>query len=165
MTTRAPRSGERQGRDYRFISLATFQQLRRSGRLLEWARVHNAYYGTPKRPVVRALTEGKSVILSIDVQGARQVRHALGKRVVLIFLLPPSMASLRQRLLRRRTETPAAIRRRLAAAKRELRCAAWYDHRVVNDRLIQAVNDVQAIVRARQERSTGDGPAAVGASR
>ena len=153
VTTRPPRRGERQGRAYHFVSPAAFQRLRRAGQLLEWARVHGASYGTPKRPVMQAVAEGKSVVLSIDVQGARQVRRALGARAVLIFLLPPSLASLRQRLVRRRTDTSSAIRRRLAAAKRELRCAAWYDFRVVNDRLDQAISEVQAIVKAQQALS------------
>ena len=148
LTTRAPRRGERPGRDYRFTTPSVFQRLRGRGELLEWARVHGAQYGTPKRPVLDALARGRDVILNIDVQGARKVRRALGRRAVLIFLMPPSMASLRQRLLRRRTETPAAIRRRLAVARRELRCAAWYDHRVVNDRLDRAVSDMRTIIVA-----------------
>ena len=147
VTTRAPRAGERRGREYRFVSPLAFQRLRRSGGLLEWARVHAAWYGTPKRPVLRALAQGRDVVLSIDVQGARQVRRALGKRATLIFLMPPSMRRLRQRLVRRRTETPEAIRRRLAAARRELACAAWYDYRVVNDRLARAVRDVGRIIQ------------------
>ena len=146
VTTRTPRPGERRGRDYQFVSLAAFQRLRHSGALLEWANVHGARYGTPKRPVMRMLAKGRNIVLSIDVNGARQVRRALGTRAVLVFLLPPSMRHLRQRLTRRRTETPSAIRRRLAAAKRELACAAWYDYTVVNVRLDQTVNAVGAIV-------------------
>ena len=153
VTTRLSRTEERQGRDYQFVSVGTFQWLKRSGRLLEWARVHNAYYGTPKRPITEALARGCCVILSIDVQGAQQVRRALGKRAVLIFLLPPSMVDLRRRLVQRRTETPAAIRRRLAAAKHELACAAWYDYRVVNDRLSTTVREIRAIVEAEVLRS------------
>ena len=146
VTTREPRPGERRGRDYQFVSPAAFQRLRRSGALLEWAKVHGAFYGAPKRPVTRTLAQGRDIVLSIDVNGARQVRRALGRRAVLVFLLPPSMRHLHQRLKRRRTETPGAIRRRLAAAKRELACAAWYDYTVVNDRLDQTVNTVGAIM-------------------
>ncbi len=146
VTTRAPRANERDGRDYRFISSATFKRLRRAGQLLEWARVHHAYYGTPKHPILNALAQGRDVIVSIDVQGARKVRRALGLRAVLVFLLPPSLAQLRQRLLRRRTETPAVVRRRLIAAKREMACASWYDYRIVNDQLHTAVAQVKAIV-------------------
>ena len=147
VTTRSPRAGERQGREYRFVSRAAFQRLRRSGGLLEWARVHGAWYGTPKRPVLRTLAAGRDVVLSIDVQGARQVRRALGERAVLVFLVPPSMRLLRQRLVRRRTETPSAIHRRLAAARQELARASSYDHRVVNDRLERAVRNIGRIIQ------------------
>ena len=150
VTTRAPRTGERRGRDYRFISVAAFRRLKRSGQLLEWAKVHGACYGTLKRPIAQALAHGKNAVLSIDVQGARQVRRALRKHAVLIFLLPPSMARLRQRLLRRRTETPSVIRRRLQAARREIACASWYDHRVVNDRLGRTVRAVEQIMTAER---------------
>lgn len=152
VTTRAPRPGERRQRAYRFVSPATFHRLRRAGQLLEWANVHGAYYGTPKAPILAALRAGQDVVLSIDVQGARQVRCALGPRAVLIFLKPPSLALLRRRLRHRRTDTPAAIRRRMAAARRELACAAWYDYTVVNDRLGRAVRDVQAIVTRERQR-------------
>ena len=155
VTTRAPRQGERRGRDYRFLAPAEFQRWTRQGRLLERARVHGAWYGTPKRPILQALLRGRDVLLSIDVQGARSVRRALGNRAVLIFLLPPSLKHLRQRLLRRKTETAAAIRQRLTAAKRELACAAWYDYRVVNDRLERAVSEIAAIIGA--ERTTERG--------
>ncbi len=155
VTTREPRPGERPGRDYRFVTPARFRYLIRSKQLLEWAKVHNAYYGTPKRPVVNTLSRGRDVILSIDVQGARQVRRALGTRAVLIFLLPPSMADLRHRLMGRRTDPPAAIRRRLAAARREIACASWYDHTVINDRLSQAVARVKSIIWGKSEQRRG----------
>lgn len=158
LTTRAPRPGERHGRDYRFVSAAEFRRRRRAGQLLEWARVHDAYYGTPARPVRETLVRGRDVILSIDVQGARQVRRVLGADAVLIFLLPPSMRDLRQRLLRRRTESRAAIAQRLAAAARELICASWYDHRVVNDRLDRTVRELQRIIETyRRETTKGAG--------
>ena len=153
VTTRLPRLGERHGREYRFVTAAAFQRQRRARRLLEWANVHGAWYGTPKAPVLEALRRGRNVMLSIDVQGARQVRRALGRQAVLIFLLPPSLRQLRQRLMRRRTDTPASIRCRLAAAKRELACAAWYDYSVVNDRLEHAVRNVQAIITAERDRT------------
>lgn len=150
VTTRSPRPGERQRRDYQFVSKAAFQRLKRTGQLLEWARVHGAYYGTPKRRITRALGQGKDVILSIDVQGARKVRRALGAQAVLVFLMPPSMALLRRRLMGRRTDTPEAVRRRLVTAKRELACASWYDHTVVNDRLERTVREVEMIVTAHR---------------
>ena len=147
VTTRAPRPGERPGREYRFVTAPAFKRLQRSGQLLEWAKVHGAYYGTPKRQIEQALARGRDVILNIDVQGARQIRRRLGKRAVLVFLLPPSLRQLRERLARRRTDSSSVIRRRMAAARRELACASWYDHTVINDQLAQAVGRVEAIVR------------------
>jgi len=155
VTTRAPRHGERQGRDYHFVSVPAFRRMSRAGQLLEQARVHGAHYATPKRPVVQALARGRNVVLSIDVRGARQVRRVLGRRAVLIFLVPPSIEDLRRRLIRRRTETPAAIRRRLAAARRELACAPWYHHRVVNDRLDRAIAEVAAIIEGSNRNERG----------
>jgi len=146
VTTRVPRRGEQPGRDYHFVSPRAFEQLKRSGRLLEWAQVHGASYGTPKRPILHALAHGRDMLLSIDVQGARQVRRALGKRAVLVFLVPPSLEELRRRLTRRRTETAEAIRRRLTVARRELVCARWYDYRIVNDRLADTVRQVGALM-------------------
>lgn len=162
VTTRSPRPRERQGRDYRFVSVRQFQRMRRAGQLLEWASVHGASYGTLRRPVMQALTQGRDVLLSIDVQGARQVRRALGRRAVLIFLLPPSLETLRQRLLRRRTESRAALRQRLAAAKHEMACADWYDYAVTNDRLERAVREIEALVR---DRPTQGGTSPHGPSR
>ena len=146
VTTRPRRPGERHGRDYRFVTLAAFQRLRQGGRLLECASVHGEWYGTLKTPVLRSLARGRHVVLCIDVQGARQIRRALGACAVLVFLLPPSMSRLRARLLRRRTESPAAIRQRLAAARREIACARWYDHTVVNDRLDRTVRAMHGII-------------------
>lgn len=155
VTTRPSRPGERQGRDYRFVSQAAFDRMRRSKRLLEWARVHGASYGTPRGPVLRTLAQGRHVVMSIDVQGARKVRRALGRRAVLIFLRPPSLRALRQRLLRRRTETPASIRIRLAAAKREVACASWYDYTVINDEVRHAVRQLREIIARVGGVSTG----------
>jgi len=156
VTTRPARRGERRGTHYDFVSPARFQRMRRSGALLEWATVHGASYGTPKPPMLRALARGTSVVLSIDVQGARQIRRALGRRAVLVFLLPPSMRDLRRRLMKRRTESLGVIRRRLAVARRELRCAAWYDYGVVNDRVAKAVRRIEAIVIAEGCRIHGN---------
>lgn len=152
VTTRVPRRGERDGREYHFLSPATFARMRRQGQLLEWARVHGAYYGTPKGPVLHALRRGDDIVLSIDVQGARQVRRLLGTRAALIFLLPASLETLERRLVGRRTESQAAIRRRMRVARRELACARWYDYAVVNDRLEEAVNQLEAIVTAQRCR-------------
>jgi len=147
VTTRPRRPSERDGADYRFVSAEAFARLRRGGQLLEWAKVHEAFYGTPKRPVERMLARGRDVILSIDVQGAWQVKRRFGKQAVLIFLKPPSLRALAARLRKRRTETPQAIRRRLEVARQELACVKWYDDAVVNRRVQDAVSRLRAIVK------------------
>ncbi len=153
VTTRPPRHGERRGKAYQFISRARFAALRRRGALLEWAKVHGAYYGTPRRPIDQALAHGRDVVLNIDVQGARQVRRLARGRAVLIFLLPRSLKELARRLMRRRTDSPAGIQARLRAARRELACARWYDYTVVNGRLQDAVDQLEAIVIAQRCRT------------
>lgn len=153
MTTRSPRPGECHGRDYRFVSRRAFDRLRRSGALLEWAKVHGAYYGTPKAPIAKTLGRGRDAILSIDVQGARQIRRTFGPQAVLLFLLPPPVGVLRARLAKRRAESATAIRTRLAAAKRETACAGWYDHRVPDDTLRKTVTRVGTILARYRARS------------
>ncbi len=150
VTTRPPRLGERHGRDYYLVARARFAAMQRWRELLESAIVHGAHYGTPVTPVVRALRAGQDVLLSIDVQGTQQVMRRLS--CVRIFILPPSMASLRHRLEHRRTESPTQIRARLALARRELQAAPQYDYVVVNDELRQAVSQLQAIVIAERCR-------------
>ena len=152
VTTRPRRPSERQGVHYRFVSPGEFERLRAAGGLLEWARVHGASYGTPREPIERALARGREIVLSIDVQGARQIRRRLGPRAVLVFLKPPSMRELKARLTKRRTDSPDAIRRRLAAAKRELACSRWYDVVVVNRRVAETVARVKAIIVAERAR-------------
>jgi len=154
VTTRRPRPAERTGADYQFLSRSAFERLRAQGALLEWAKVHQAYYGTPKAPIERALARGHDVVLNIDVQGAGQVRRRFGSRAILVFLAPPSRHELARRLLKRRTETPETIRRRLAVARRELTCAQWYDYVVVNRDLDKAVEQLKAIVTAERLRVT-----------
>lgn len=158
-TTRPPRSGERQGRDYRFLTVEDFTALIRNKELLEWASVHEAYYGTPKAAVAAALARGRDVILSIDVQGAQQIQRTLGRHAVLIFLMPPSMEQLRKRLKQRKTDSPEAIRHRLAAARREMACASWYDYRVINDELDHAVAQVRDIIEGTRPKQAKGGKA------
>lgn len=146
-TTRSRRPGERPGRDYHFLGFKRFERGRRRGEFLESARILGHWYGTPRRPIERALRTGKNVFLSIDVQGARQI-HGSGLPVVTIFLLPPSLEALRRRLKRRGTEAPAQILARLRLARRELKELTRYDYAVVNDRLKEAVACVRAILKA-----------------
>lgn len=154
VTTRPRRPFERDGVDYRFLSSETFRRLRAREELIEWARVHGAYYGTPRAPVERALARGRDVVLSLDVQGARQVRRQYGAQAVLVFIMPPSLRVLRARLVKRRTETAQAIRRRLQAAHREMACSQGYDYAVINRRIGEAVEQLTAIVMAERVRLT-----------
>ena len=147
VTTRAPRPGEVHGRDYFFITKEEFIQGVEAQAFIEWAQVHGNFYGTYGSQVRDWLTEGKDVLLDIDVQGARQVRCA-APHAWTIFVVPPSLEVLQQRLKRRGTETAEQLATRLAAARAELREAAWYDFIVLNDDLQEAVSDFSAILRA-----------------
>jgi len=146
-TTRRPRKGERNGVDYRFLSNREFDTLVSSGGFLEHAMVHGNRYGTPKEPVVQALTDGKIVLLEIDVQGSRAIREAVPD-ALLIFVEPPSREVLRERLHRRKTEDDASFALRMANAEHEMEAAEEFDHRVVNDDLEEAVSEVLRILDA-----------------
>ncbi len=141
-TTRPPRPGEIDGVNYYFVSDEEFDRLVDSGQMLETATVHNAYrYGTPRAPIDAALAAGKSVLLEIDLQGARSVR-AVAPEAVLIFLLPPSWEELVRRLIGRGTEDSAEQQRRLETAKVELAAQDEFDYRVVNRDVSQAAQEV-----------------------
>ncbi|MBI1953267.1 MAG: guanylate kinase [Candidatus Omnitrophica bacterium] len=151
VTTRPQRRGEIQGRDYRFVSKARFERLARAGAFLERAKILGHWYGTPRGPLKTALRRGKSVLLCLDVQGARQVRTSRFP-VTTVFLLPPSLKALRQRLVRRGTETGGQISARLKLARRELKEMGRFDYAVVNDRVGQALNRLRAIALAERCR-------------
>ncbi|HZD40069.1 MAG TPA: guanylate kinase [Terriglobales bacterium] len=151
-TTRARRTGEVSGRDYRFVSHDRFLAMRGSGEFAEWARVHDFYYGTPRRPLERSLRAGRDMILDIDVQGARQIKKQY-RQAVSVFLLPPSWAELRRRLARRGTDGGEMVRRRLMNARREIQNVMQYDYYIVNDDLRDAVERLKAIVLAERQRS------------
>jgi guanylate kinase len=150
-TTRPPRPGEQVDRDYYFVAADAFEERIAEGGFLEWARVHDAYYGTPEEPVKARLESGVNVLLDIDVQGAEQVKQKMPEAVA-IFVLPPSREELERRLSRRKTESPESLRRRLANAEKEL--AAWprFDYAVENRELREALADLEAIIRAQSCR-------------
>lgn len=131
-TTREPRAGERDGKDYHFWTRARFEAQRDAGYFAEWAEVHGNLYGTPLDPLRRMLEQGQDVLFDIDVQGARQMKASL-REAVFIFILPPSMAELEKRLHGRGLDSEETIARRLCNACTELREAPWYDYLVVND--------------------------------
>lgn len=146
-TTRAPRPGEVEGEHYFFVDDEEFDRLIAAGELLEHATVHNKHrYGTPKAPIDAALAEGRTVLLEIDLQGARQVRAA-APDATLIFLLPPSWDELVQRLVGRGTEDEEERTRRLRTARRELASQGEFDYLVVNDEVAHAAEEVAALAR------------------
>ena len=155
MTTRPPTPSDREGVDYYFVDEAEFERHVEAGNLLEWARVFDHCYGTPRRPVEERLAEGRDVILEIDVAGGIQVKRAFPEAVAL-FILPPSEEELLNRLRRRGREDEAKIQRRFGEAKREIetaRSCGSYDHFVVNERLDEAVQRACGIVA----RPSGEG--------
>ncbi len=146
-TTRAPRPGEVDGEHYFFVDDAEFDRMIADGELLEHATVHNAYrYGTPRGPIEKALADGRTVLLEIDLQGARQVREA-DPSATLVFLLPPSWDELVQRLVGRGTEDAPERARRLRTAKTELASQGEFDFRVVNDDVARAADEVARLTR------------------
>jgi guanylate kinase len=152
-TTREPRPGEVDGRDYRFVSTDDFQRLIDEEALLEWAEVFGHRYGTLWGPITAALEEGRDVVLEIDVQGAGKVR-ARGLPATYVFLLPPTEEELARRLDLRDTETTAQREHRLAAARDEMAAASWFDHVVVNDEVDRAAGEVAGIIRSTPKEPT-----------
>lgn len=146
LTTRDIRENEVDGRDYYFISVNKFNEMLANGEVLEFAQYGENLYGTPKAPVDKWLSEGKTVILKIEVQGAQQIKK-LYPEAVGIFVLPPSMDELENRLRSRGTENEADIQRRLEIARNEVKMSKDYDYTVINDDLDTASNDVLAIIQ------------------
>jgi len=151
-TSRAPRTYEKDGVHYHFRSNDEFERAIRANGFLEWARVHDHYYGTPKAPLEAHLAAGRGVVMNIDVQGGLAVRAARPD-AVLVFILPPSMAVLEQRLRERKSDSEEAIQRRLTNARGEIDKAGAYDYLVVNDILETAVGELAAIIAAERHRT------------
>jgi guanylate kinase len=150
-TTRGPRGRERDGVEYHFVDRPVFERLREGGRLLEWAEVHGNLYGTGLDEIELARREGRDLLLDVDVQGAAQVREKMSEALT-VFILPPSYEVLERRLRGRGQDDETTVRRRLAAAGRELRAFEEYDFAIVNDELDASVEAVKSIVRAARCR-------------
>lgn len=148
-TTRAPRAGEVHGVNYWFTGKEDFQAMIAGGKLLEWAEVYGNYYGTPLERVQEMLRAGKDVLLEIDTQGAMLVKKKWPTGVF-IFIMPPSLAALNERIHKRATDSEESIARRLGAAAEEIRRARDYDYIVVNEVVGEAVADIAAILRAER---------------
>ncbi len=147
-TTRAPREGEVNGRDYYFVSKEEFEEGIKRGDFLEYAKVHDNYYGTSLIPVKKALEEGKLVIFDIDVQGHRLVKEAMGDIVVSAFITPPSLKELENRLKSRGSDDIEIINKRLENAKEEIKAINEYDFVIVNDNLEEAKKAFVSIANA-----------------
>jgi len=145
ITTRSPRTGEKHGKDYFFISRKLFDYKKRAGHFLENMKVFDNYYGTPKKAVNTALQQGKNVLLCIDVQGARVVCRKF-PGAVSIFIKTKSLAELKKRLVGRGSEDEARVRLRLATAKKELRESCRYKYTVINDEIPQAQEQLEEII-------------------
>ena len=158
VTTRPPRPGEVDGRDYHFIDRTRFDAMVARGELLEWAQVFGNRYGTPRGPVETALASGRDVLFDIDWQGTQQLREKGRADLVSVFVLPPSIPDLEQRLKSRAQDTPEVIRSRMAKAADEMSHWAEYDYVVINREIADAFEDVRAILgaeRLKRERQPG----------
>ncbi len=156
-TTRAPRNGEQNGREYFFVTPEKFEQMVAANEFLEWAHVHSKLYGTGRDQVFREMSEGRDIILEVDVQGAASVRRLLEDSVT-IFILPPSYQVLKQRLLLRGTDSPEELDLRLRNAHRELEDYSAFQYLIVNDDADLAAEQMSAIVHAERARLSRQGP-------
>lgn len=146
-TTRKPRKGEKDKVDYFFLSKDEFEEGIKNGKFLEYAKVHNNYYGTPKDEIEKLLNEGKDLILVIDVQGMKQIKEKMN--IVSIFIIPPSLDELINRM-KKRGETDEEIKKRLETAKKEIPNWKYYDYIVINDILEKAKDDIKSIIISRR---------------
>lgn len=152
VTTRPPRPGERDGQDYYFITKDKFSELEADDQLLEHARVFDNYYGTPRAPVEDALAEGKDIVFDIDWQGAQQLTEAAADDLVKIFILPPNMRELEQRLRTRAQDSNDVIAKRMSKSEAEISHWAEYDYVLVNENVDRAMGELISIVTAERMR-------------
>ena len=152
-TTRSPRQGEEEGVHYFFKTREAFEDMIAQNELLEYAEFCGNYYGTPKAFIEESVKNGKDVILEIEVEGAMQIKK-IYPEAIFVFVVPPSLTELENRLVGRNTEAREVIDQRLARAKEELALYTQYDYVVVNDRLVEAIDEIKCIVRAEKLKSS-----------
>ncbi|WP_420142759.1 guanylate kinase [Sphingomonas sp.] len=158
VTTRPPRPGEVDGKDYHFVDVPTFKDMVAANQLMEWAHVFENRYGTPRAPVEKMLAEGRDVLFDIDWQGAQQLYQQAGGDVVRVFILPPSMAELGRRLRSRNTDDPSVVEGRMARAASEISHWDGYDYVLINADVEDCFAQVKTILdaeRLRRSRQTG----------
>lgn len=152
VTTRKPRPGEIDGKDYVFVSDEEFEALRDAEGLLEWAEVFGNRYGTPREPVEEALSKGRDVLFDIDWQGTQQLSERMAEDLVRVFILPPTADDLRKRLIGRAEDKPSEIAKRMAQASGEISHWAEYDYVLINDDLTQSDAAIASIIQAERLR-------------
>lgn len=150
-TTRPPRQGEKEGREYFFISENKFVTMKKANKFLECAKVHGYWYGTPKDFIEKKLKAGHDILFDVDVQGGKEIKKIFPE-TVLIFVFPPSLAILESRLRNRRQDNETAIQKRLRAAQSEIDSAKNYDYLILNEQVPQAVNQLKCIITAERSR-------------
>lgn len=151
VTTRTPRPGEVDGENYFFVDIDKFEDMAKNNELLEYAFVHTNYYGTPKEFVFNEIDKGEIVLVEIDVQGALQIKKNY-KDAIFIFLIPPTIDELKERLTNRGTETEGEIKVRFENAFKELDFVGEYDYFIINDKVEQAVSNIETIIAAEKLR-------------
>ncbi len=156
-TTRTPRPGEVDGREYCFVTEGRFQEMIAANEFLEWAHVHGKRYGTGRAQIAREIAQGKDIILEVDVQGAESVRRLIADAVS-IFILPPSFEILRRRLVARGTDTPAELELRLRNAPAELKHYAAFDYIIINDEAERAAAQLASIIYSERARLSRQEP-------
>jgi guanylate kinase len=157
-TTRTPRKGESDGKDYHFVDHDTFTKMRDQGEFLEWAVVFDNYYGTARKPVEQALARGRDVLFDVDWQGAKALRDEAAADVVTVFILPPSGKALEDRLTERAQDSAEVVHARMRGASNEIQHWAEYDYIVINHDVQQSLASIRAILaaeRLRRARLTG----------
>ena len=152
VTTRSPRPGEVDGKDYYFITKDRFAQMRDRNELLEWAEVFGNFYGTPRKPVEEALGKGRDVLFDIDWQGTQQLAQAMEDDLVRLFILPPSAEELQNRLINRAQDSSSVVAKRMAEASREISHWPEYDYVIVNDNIEESHKQVMAVLSAERLR-------------
>jgi guanylate kinase len=152
LTTRKPRGSEVNGTDYHFVSEDEFIRRRDGGELAEWSQHFNAWYGTPKAPLDRAIGSGRDILLDIEIRGAGQIRTSYPNDSVAVFVLPPTLEDLVERLRKRGAESEAEIQRRLHRAREEIAALPQYDYLIINDEVGASVERFSSIVNAERSR-------------
>ena len=148
-TTREPRKGEKNGREYFFVNDSEFKKMVKTNMFVEWAKVHDHFYGTSKKVLEQTINKGKDILLDIDVQGAVKIKKQY-KEALMIFITTPSLKVLKERLIKRNKDSMTVIKRRIENAKKELTYLPKYDYLILNDKLDKSIQEVKSVICAER---------------